>query len=291
MNKILINTGPSARGWHRLESHLRCPTLYSWGYGQTATNPDAAARFPPTAPLVRGSIGHAGLAHLYAMQREIVAGRDPSTYYSPLEAMRLVADTFGELGAAQLPVAARVVAAYAERYATERLTIVAIEEPIETSFLGWRYTARADLIWEDHAGKVWIVDHKIVSKIESKVISRYTMSGQVLGLIHLGARIYGTRFGGVRLNLLGVNPISFSRVSPDAAPWLLERFPEIVKHAEEGIAQTERLIELGKTVPAAPSEHTCFGSYGPCPAYDLCRWGVITMDVSDEPLDNLIDPV
>lgn len=270
--RILLNAGPSARGFHRLESWMRCPQLYAWGYG--CVRSEESSRFPPTEPLVRGSIGHVGLAHLYHRARCIQKGRDSSDHYSPSEAMRLCAESFGELGLAMLPIASRVVAAYAQHYGSEPFEIVAVEEPLETEFLGYRYTARADLIIRDRSSKVWIIDHKFVGRVDSKVYRRYVLSGQFLGLIHLGSRIYGSDFGGIRLNLITTrDPIKFERYTPEPAPWMLQRFPEVVAHAERGIAEVKRLIAEDKIVPACPSEHTCMTSYGECPAYELCRWG------------------
>ena len=278
--KILIDTGPSSRGWHRLESHLRCPQLYAWGYGQAGAGGDRAqipwTHFPPTAPLVRGSIGHAGLAHLYARQREVQRGGDPDRYFLPTEAMEMVARVFGynsELGMQLLPVTTRVVRSYAEHFAHETWEIVTVEEELETHFGPYRYTARVDLQYRDRSGKIWFLDHKLVSRIRGKTARRYTLSGQFLGLLHLGSRIFGDDFGGVELNLLGVNPISFLRVVPEPAPYTLARFPEIVARAEESIARTESLIASGKDPPASPSEFTCYNSYGECPAFELCRWG------------------
>jgi hypothetical protein len=273
--KILLNAGPSARGWHRLEAFLRCATLYSWGYGQAGSNPERAAAFPSTVPLVRGSIGHVGLAHCYARVKAIQEGTDPDRFYPPLEAMRLCADSFGDLGQSCLPVAVKAVRAYAQRYGSEPFRVLSVEEPAETIFEGYRFTARIDLIIEDAGGKVWILDHKFVSRIDSKVRTRYILSGQFLGLSHLGFRLYGSAFAGVRLNLVGCNVPGFSRETIEPAPWMLERFPHVVKHAEEGIAKVEALLAAGEVVPASPSEHTCMGSYGPCPAFDLCRWGSI----------------
>jgi hypothetical protein len=283
MSKLLIDTGPSRRGWHRLEAHLRCPQLYAWGYGQAGSaNPEVALasrlRFPPGPPLVRGSIGHAGLAHLYARLQAVQERSDPDQFYLPTEAMRLVAhsfptDSFAKLGKEMLPIAERVVRAYAEHFSHEKWKIVAVEHEEETHFGQFLYTARVDLEYEDRAGKIWFLDHKLVNRVEAKVLQRYTLSGQILGLLHLGSRKYGERFGGVQLNLLGVNPIAFIRHIPDPAPWLLERFPEVVKLAEEAISRTDELVRQNLTVPAAPSEFTCWNSYGRCPAFELCRWG------------------
>ena len=154
---------------------MRCPQLYAWGYGQAGAGGERAKaareRFPLRAPLVRGSIGHVGLAHLYARLMAAQNGADPDAYYLPTEAMGLVADSFGELGTSMLPVAARTVRAYAERFAHERWRILGVEEEEETRFGPYLYTARVDLKYMDRAGKVWFLDHKLVNKIEGKVLS------------------------------------------------------------------------------------------------------------------------
>ena len=237
------------------------------------SNEGKAGTFPPSPPLVRGSIGHAGLAHLYARQRAAQAGQDPDSYYKPLEAMSLVAGTFGPLGAEMLPVACRAVKGYAEIFSEERWQIIGVEDPLETEFSGYRYTSRVDLQYRDRSGKIWFMDHKLVSKIEHKVYRRYILSGQFLGMIHIGARTYGDEFGGVQVNLLGISPQKYLRFVPEPAPYVLGNFPEIVRLAEEGIAALERQIAGGDTILASPSEHTCMGSYGECPAFEMCRWG------------------
>lgn len=271
--KILINTGPSPRGWHRLEAFLRCPQLYAWGYGQGGSNPERAARFALTPPLVRGSLGHAGLAHTYARLYAAQWNADPDKYYKPLEAMDRVAAEFGDLGREMLPIASAAVRRYVERFGHERWEIVGVEKLEETEFLGYRYTARVDLEYRDRSGKIWFMDHKFVGKIEAKVQRRYAMSGQVLGLWHLGARKHGTAFGGVQMNLVGCNDDSFLRFVPEPAPFMLQKFPSVVAAAEVGIELLETEINDGTPIPASPSEFTCMTSYGECPAFELCRWG------------------
>lgn len=270
---ILINSGPSDRGFHRLESWLRCPQLYAWGYGRKG-----AARFPPRLPLVRGNLVHVGLAHSYARAKAVQEGRDPADYYPPLEAVELASREFPpDLVEQASLVVPKVLRAYVQHYGTEPYRIVAVEEQREMEFFGYRYTARVDLEIEDAGGKVWWLDHKTCNKIESKVFDRYTLSGQFLGLQHLGFKVWGEKFGGVLLNLLGcAGTPTFAREAIEAAPWALERFPWIVKHAEEGIAATEALLARGEPVPMAVSEHVCMTSYGRCPAHDLCRLGDLT---------------
>src|SRR3990172_2902807 len=277
--RILLDTGPSERGFHRIEAYLRCPQLFAWGYGQAGSRDPkvrerSISRFPPTPPLVRGSLGHVGLAHLYARQKATQCGADPAVYHLPLKAMELVAAKFGDLGAEMLPIAVKAVRAYVNHYFTEKRRILAVEEQEETLFHGDRYTARVDLEWIDRAGKVWFTDHKFCSKLESKTLRRYLLSGQFLGLQWLGARKFGDQFGGVEINLIGCgDPISFLRKVPDPAPYRLERYPDDVRLAEEGIKRLEDLIARKQPIPANPSEFTCYSSYGECPSFEFCRWG------------------
>jgi hypothetical protein len=274
-SKILLDCGSSgANGWSSISKFMVCPQLYFWNERMRALHGEGAG-IGNEAPLVRGSIGHAGLAHLYTRVKLAQEGLGHDDYYSPIEAMALVAQKAGDLGTEMLPIAARVVKAYSRRYATERNRIVAVERLVTTEFHGWPYTARIDLEFEDRAEKVWIVDHKIVHRLEGKVYRRYVMSGQVLGLTHIGARTYGKRFGGVLINLLGVNPRAFDRVPPDPAPWILGRFPEIVARAREGIERVRAELKRDPeyVIPACPSEYTCFPYNHPCPMFEACRWG------------------
>lgn len=268
---ILLDAGPSRCGWHRLEAVLRCPQLYA---GKRQGYLDGQRE-----PLVRGSIGHVGLAQLYARLRESQRGGDPERYMRPNEAMTRAAMEFGELGTSMLQVAAPLVKAYADHYGFERLRVLDVEREHETRFHGHLYTARIDLEVEDAAGKVWFYDHKIVSKLETKTFSRYALSGQFLGQTYLGRQAYGDRFAGIRLNILAVGN-RFERAVIDPAPWMLERFPEVVKQANEMIATidmaTKVAEERDQPLPffgATTTEVSCMTPYGPCDAFELCRWG------------------
>jgi hypothetical protein len=263
-DRILINTGPSPRGWHRIESFLRCPTLYWWKYHRGCGEVSEA--------LVRGSIGHAGLAHFYARLRARQQGQPIDAYYNVPDAMRLVGDTFGDLGRSLVPKVIPVVEQYVNRYATTdvRLRVLGVEDLLETKFHGFRYTARADLVVEDEQGRVWIYDHKFVGRIEDKVFKRYAMCGQFFGLHYLGVARYAERFGGVLVNAVGMDR-RVGRTALDAAPWALQRFPNVVANTERQIAaMTDVPIE---SWPMALSEVVCITPYGPCPHFDACRWG------------------
>lgn len=59
----LINAGPSERGWHRIESVMRCPRLYAWEHSGLIER-------QISEPLARGSLIHVGLAHHYQRMKE-----------------------------------------------------------------------------------------------------------------------------------------------------------------------------------------------------------------------------
>ena len=153
-DRLLIFTGPSPRGWHRLQLFLECPQRYAWNYiaGLKGINEDAP-------PLVKGSLVHLGLAQHYAQIREKQNGRDPKLYFDPIEAIDVMIEAkphwkeHGEL-------AKRVIDAYLLKWRNERFKVVAVEELLEAEIEGYRFTGRMDLVVEDSAGKVWIIDHK-----------------------------------------------------------------------------------------------------------------------------------
>lgn len=286
MTKILINSGPSRRGWHRLELFLRCPQLWIYRYIIQAPYLVNAERMP----LVRGSLGHVGLAHHYARMRAAQRGENPDSYYDVEEAMELVAPTFGDMGPDILPVARGAVRFYCQKYATEQVKVLDVEREVEAQ-VRWNgrgpylFTQRIDLAYEGADGRVWIEDHKFVAQMRAKVPKRYTLSGQFQGLQWFGRAIYGERFGGVRVNIIQVpnkDPVfgtdaRVERIRLEPAPAMLERFPQLVCDAEEGIARLTEEIESGRRspyqAPAAAQEQVCQGPYGLCDAFEACRWG------------------
>jgi len=293
--KILINAGPSRRGWHRVEAFLRCPQLYALRYRSASLAQDGQA----STPLMRGSIGHVGLAHHYARLRAVQNKRDPSVFHMPRTAMEIVAPRLGQLAVALLPVAQITVDEFLSTHADEGFKILHVEEEFETVLRDLRtprhpsivdvttggrmceFTMRPDLIFEDASGRKWIMDHKFVAYNRRSTSTRYTNSGQFLALKMLGQALYGASFGGVVANVLQVAPnIRFHRYPIDPSPGLQARFPTIVLDAEERIAQLEDEHRGVMEWPATASEQTCMTAYGACPAFEICRWGegVVELD-------------
>ena len=262
--KILLDTGPSERGWHRLERFLTCPLKYYWA--------TTGERPRPGVPLVRGSIGHVGLAHMYARMRARDAGdqADFDRYYQPSVAMNMVAQKFD--AGRMMPGLLKLLLDYSQHYRTETFKVLEVEKGFETSFEGHRYTARADLVVKGADGRVWIYDHKITGRVETKTLRRYALSGQFFGLHHLGQRAYGRDFGGVKLNILGMDG-KFVRSDLEPAPFLLAAFPKVVAAAEARIASLAGQPLAVWAAQAVPSEISCYVPYGECEHFEACRWG------------------
>lgn len=254
---------------------IRCPRLYALHRAGLIPQTDSE-------PLVRGSLVHVGLAHHFARLRECqqaqVAPRDFNSerYYAPQEAMDLVAPTFGTKGAELLGIASETVAAYLSLYSDEGWKILHVEQEFTTEIAdGTRsvtYTLRPDLNVEDSSGRVWIIDHKVQTRIGH--VERYTLSGQFLGLQWLGRQLYGSRFGGCIVNAIQPWPTFRVKKFPiDAAPAALRRFPQLVLDTEDRIAQLELSGREPMDWPGACSEFMCTNVYSTCEAFNICRFG------------------
>lgn len=272
MTPILIDTGPSPYGWHSIAQFLRCETAWFHERREKAAGHESFRE-----PLVRGSIGHAGLAHHYARAVAVSLGRDPERFHPPTDAMALVARKFGEVGARMLPEALRGFHAHQRAYAVDRDETIGIERLLETQFtddagISWPYTARADRVVRNRdTGKVWIHDHKFVGRVEDKVFKRYALSGQFAGLAHLGLRYYGDNFAGIVLNVVGCQDQQCGRRQVEPAPWAVQRFPWIVCDARRRMKEADR--KPLALLPMALNETVCITPYGPCDFFDRCRWG------------------
>lgn len=268
----LLNAGPSERGWHRLQDALRCPQLFAYHHVLGLSGNRAV--------LVRGSLGHIGLAHHYTRMRDQQAGRQSDVAPVP-DAMAALAKEFGQLGQEMLPVASAAVETYLERFRTERIRVEMVEEQVKATVAcdpiapgrSFLFTQRLDLAFRDRSGRVWISDHKFVARPTRGTAERYTLSGQFLGFQWFGQRLWGREFGGVLVNLVGCTPpYHVERARLAAAPGMLARLPQIVVDAELVI---ERLRDRDPwQYPCAANEITCAQVYGDrCEFWDLCQWG------------------
>jgi hypothetical protein len=279
--RVLL-TGPSPRGWHRLQQFLECPQKFAWHYrfgrdseGKLLSGEDEPNNAPP---LVKGSLIHLGLAHHYARMRETQQGRDPELYLTPADAMDLVSETNGPEWTKWKSLATDCTLAYIEHYAEEKMKILRVEEMMEGTFGGYRFTGRLDLVTEDSRGRVWAWDHKTTGRIQSKQQQFYSVSGQLIGYQWLARGAFGEKFAGMRVNLVqhGHGDFRFERPRMLQAPALYNRFPQTVVDAEQGIAALDSSGRDHDHWPAAMNEMTCYGRYGACRHLEQCKWGVST---------------
>ena len=270
----LLDAGPSERGWHRLESAIRCLRLYA--YEQIA-----GIRFPISPPLVNGSLLHIGLAHLYRRRQATQNGEDPSQWFEPHEAVKELSRRNAHespLWEAGVDVVLPALGAYEARWRGEDWKVLAVEEQLRAHVGEGKhlYTQRPDLIVESAQGRVFIIDHKSCYRITSKTLRQHILDGQFLGYQLFGHQLYGPRFGGVVVNRVMLSaPYGFDRTSVEPAPKALGDFTSLISTTEERIANCKD--KEPDDYPPAFSNQTCWGKYGQCHAYEICRFGQTNM--------------
>lgn len=248
-----------------MESYAVCPQRYAYRH---ILGIDCGSKMP----LVRGGLVHVGLAHHFVMMK---AGINPNDYWTPSEAIDLVAASDGELGQELKPLVHSAVEAYIDQH-KDWFEVVLVEEEIQATLKDtWLFTMRWDLAWRDASGRYWLVDHKTTGNLRSKGPSCYDHSGQVLAMQYLGSKVWGNQFGGVILNFIGMKPpFTFAQRQPAPAPNLVNHIVDDLCYLEEGIARLEASGRDPKEWPRAVHEHACHTRYGECDYYDLCSWGL-----------------
>ena len=267
MTKILLDAGPSERGWHRIEAAARCLRLF-------ALRESGVVPFPESEPLVRGSLVHIGLAHLYARKREEDAGQDPEIYYTPEDSILKLAEKNGGMWLDLVDLCCDMVNAYQLNWNDDRKwKVVSVEEELRATLRKkWLYTQRVDLIVEDEAGRFWIVDHKTAFRIAAKTLSPHILDGQMLGYQMFGRSKFGKKFGGVIINRITTRaPYQFDRSMVEPAPDALSRFVGTLCDVEEIIQKYEGRPPM--EWPGTYSNLICTHKYGKCDAFETCQWG------------------
>ena len=265
----LLDTGPSPRGWHRLQVMLQCPQ--KWGYHYEL----GLGGKKDSPPLIRGSLIHLGLAHHYSRMKARQQGTDPEEWLKPLTAMREKAFKENDAWMRELEVSTNCYEAYIEHWADETIEILEVERLAYTMIGRNAFTGRFDLVYRDRRGKIWVCDHKTTGRIQSSQKKFYSISGQLAGYAYLGRQLYGDKFGGMILNLVQhTKPCKFVRMPLPPAPHLVSKFPQIVLDAEERIKSLKESGRSPDNWPMAANELTCYSRYGPCNYLDNCRWGM-----------------
>ena len=273
----LLDPGPSRRGWHRLQLVLQCPRKYAL-YMARKHRPE-----PTSSPaLIKGTLLHTALAHRYALRGD---APDPELR-SPLDAIeaRAEAEPNAEVWKEHTGLVAKTYLEYELRWAAEQWETVAVEKELQATIrdderdVGYLYTQRADLIARNPAtGLVYIVDHKTTGRLTSKVLRRYTLSGQFRGYTFFGRGLLGDKFGGVILNMVQwpdrKGALKFERIDHQPAPHADRTFRYTVVNAERLIHDLRDRHDEPMAWPGAHHETACWTPYGACENHDRCEWG------------------
>lgn len=269
----IIYTGPSSRGWHRLQQAAECLQKYAWTY--VAPKDPEGTKGPKGTALARGSLMHLALAQHYARMKAKQNGLDPEDWCDPVEAVQLIA----KMEKTEEPVedVLRTYEAYQDRYWSDEQELKILEiEHLAQTMIGGKYllTGRFDLVIEDLSGKVFVVDHKTTGFMKAAQKEFYAVSGQLLGYSHMARERYGDRFGGMKLNIVQVgSKPAFDRTNLARSPYLEQRFVQSVIDIEESIERMEASGRMFDDWPKSINELTCYHRYGACEFIDQCRFG------------------
>ena len=298
---MFIDPGPSRRGWHRIGKAMACVRQYGFSVLDKMAGGSGGPDTSESEALIYGKAWHLIMAHHYALmglsQRgRVRAGEQTFTAgdqnkCSDENTIAEMAEVFGRVEVLWGPEIAgnlRIVYnAHIGRFASEvrDWEIQGVEVELEATLpdCGGKlndarrlYTQRADLVVL-RSGKIWIVDHKTVYRIEAKTSDQFLMDGQFIGYAAIGAAKWGEKFGGVILNravVRGRDSGVFARTEIAASPAAIASHLSNVAEVELDIlGQEER---HGWNVGAwrgSTSEHVCYGKYGPCAYIGRCRFG------------------
>lgn len=306
--RLLIFTGPSGFGSHRVGEFIRCPHRYALVHEPTL-RPQAGhldgvvqkyiellaelSRVGSEAQQStdftrRGTLFHVGVSHFYARMgcRQggvLVDGthyNDEDLFYLPEEACDLAAqripDAFKVLGTS-LALLKRYIE-WASRRREGR--IHAVETVYTLPLSSGRYhTARIDLVTQDELTQaIRFVDHKVLNRARGAPAS-YQSSLQILAHKAIGRHAYPQNFGGVWINAVdakddgSTSEIAVYRDRVPRAPGL-ER--DAVRLLDKTRSEIARLREAGTPLSQwirVPVSDRSWRGCSRCPVWDQCVFG------------------
>ena len=285
----VLFTGPSARGWHRLQTAATCLQLYAWTY-ENGPREDISKK----PPLAIGTLFHLALAQHYSRMKQEQEGKNPNEFMDPVESVRLVAQVQGiETHVANV---AETYEAYKRRYWQDlhERRIFAVEvlfdgrlepsSPLEQLALlamerhdpDWnRLTGRVDLMFQDLGGQLWSEDHKTTGRLQKGHKEYFSISGQMLGYEHI-CRQRHPELVGFKINLIQHaqrGEPKFDRLVLPRRDALAAQFVDRAIDIEQSIARIKAENRPVDQWPKAMSELVCYHRYGPCDHIAKCRMG------------------
>lgn len=165
----IIYTGPSPRGWHRLQQAAECLQKYAWTYEA----PKVESTGVKSQALAKGSLIHLALAQHYARIR--ASQKDPTvqlaeldddrpeSWCDPEEAVQLIAKLEGTEAYVQntIDTYKAYCRIYPESGERQTMKILAVEDLLSGTIADkYLFTGRMDLVYEDLGGRIWVLDHK-----------------------------------------------------------------------------------------------------------------------------------
>ena len=267
----ILETGPSPRGWHRLQYAIECPQKYAYRYELGIETFNSS-----TSPaLVKGSMMHLILAQHYNRVKNVAQGLDPDEWEEPIKTLQIKADSESPVWADNLDNIIKCFQAYLAHYPVDPFEVLEVERLAYAQIGDHLFTGRFDLVVKDRGGKVWIIDHKTTARLLARQKKFYGISGQMIGYSYIGHSIYGEKFGGMLLNQIQhTGKYKFDRIRLPPAPNLLRRFPQVVDDTEKLITRLKEEKRPPDQWPLAMNELTCYTRYGACPYMDHCQWGI-----------------
>lgn len=310
---MLIDSGPSERGWSFYASYFRCLKLGAiLRLGILDDSSDARTR---------GTLGHIGLGHLHIRWMLQQQGGDPGMYYPPDVAMAVWSEQHTE-GTPHLQQMQEVIRRYAAKFTAPPGRILGVETTMK-GVLGmrgdtfglwllanpesldstWRadaaptplahdghpiqpstlpsgapiyITRKLDLVYEEGRGLVCIRDFKCTAGDVSEGKARgYMMDGQFAVTRILAGQKWGSRFGGNTLQFIKTtDPFTVKSHTVPATPWRDALFARQLYSKAHEIAHHEAHTPIHEW-PMAQHEQVCKGRYEKdgCVATGFCADG------------------
>ena len=290
--KILLDTGSSGPGgWSGSSPILRCPKRYRLqrlGYVEG----DRQA-------LIKGSLVHVALAHYYARLQAVQQSWDPDAYYTPLQAVALVAEKNGPAWEEHVGLAQKAANDYERRMAAYPEYVIAVEQLVEFEFprtFGFdmvegglasaiaaelpetlTHRMRVDLIVQAPDSRFVVRDHKTTSNYKRPTSTPFDLSGQIVGLQWWAQREYREKYGGVEIGSVGLTNEKIEFLRPKLAPNAVAEWPKMRTYIEVLKRVNRALYGDSLDWPMAMSDQgPCLDRYGPCGFRDPCRMGLAT---------------
>ena len=275
--KLLV-TGPSRRGWHRLQLASECLQKYAWTYEAPKKNEvkDPLIMDAGSPALVRGSLWHLAMAHRYSRMQAEQNGENPDVFCEPMEAVTLLCKV-NKLPESMLNLIGSAYEVYDYRNPDEIRSKRILEvESLNEIMIKDKYliTGRLDLVYEDLSRQIWVTDHKSSGRITASHKDFYAVSGQMFNYQLMARKKYGDKLAGMKINLVELSGTpKFELISLPRSPFMESQFEQLVEDLEQRIDHMKATGRPYTDWPKASTELVCVTRYGECPFIAKCRFG------------------